>query len=245
VTQVVPHMKHRPRAAARRRSGFTLIEMLIVIVIILFLLAIGIYGYRSLERSTAEKQTRTNLTNADALLKGMNGIGATARLEGPDTLVPMPVFPLLTATKAFPDPPTFPSPGDVNVGKPGRATALTKCYAVMRALQQSPENKKAIAALPPNMIVPPDPGQVANPNLPPALADAWGNPLIYVPTGGLTGVAVNNVAVTVTSTGQLRNPGAYPNPTQDPAVQNRGFWASAGPDGDFNTGDDNVYSFQK
>jgi hypothetical protein len=51
--------------------------------------------------------------------------------------------------------------------------------------------------------------------------DAWGNPIIFVPAGGLAGVHVDPV----------RSPDGRP------------FFASAGADGDFATGDDNLYSF--
>ena len=60
----------------------------------------------------------------------------------------------------------------------------------------------------------------------PAIADAWGNPIIYVPPGGLTGVNVGGHPVTIIS------------------PDHRGFWASAGPDGNFANGDDNIYSFE-
>jgi prepilin-type N-terminal cleavage/methylation domain-containing protein len=230
VTQVVPNMKHR-RLAARRRSGFTLIELLIVIGIILFLLAIGIYGYRSLEKSASEKQTRVNLANADSLLKGMNAIGAPARIEGPTTLSPAPVF----ATGATLDATNY---ADVNVGQGPRSTAISVCQSVVKVLRQSPDNQKAIQAFPPAMLLPPPSGTDV-----PVLADAWGNPMIFVPSGGLKNVKVNGTAVTVTSTGSVRNTAIAL--SVDPASQNHGFWASAGPDGKFAEGDDNIYSFQK
>jgi hypothetical protein len=101
----------------------------------------------------------------------------------------------------------------------------------MRALLSVPANKNAIAKLP---LVAPAAG--AAPFDPPFIADAWNGPIIYVPAGGLSGVKVQDAtsaAVTITSTGVTSNP------------QNRPFFASAGPDGDFTKGDDNVYSFQK
>jgi prepilin-type N-terminal cleavage/methylation domain-containing protein len=225
VTQVVPNMKHR-RLAARRRSGFTLIELLIVIGIILFLMAIGIYGFRSLEKSASEKQARVNLANADSLLKGMNAIGAPGRLEGPNTLSPTPLF-LPGATL---DAGTY---KDVNIGGTGnRTAAIDECRSVVKVLRQSPDNQKAILAFPPAMLLPP-PSGTTTPYDPPVLADSWGNPMIFVPSGGLLNVKVNGTPVTVTSTGITGSP------------QNHGFWVSAGPDGKFDEGDDNLYSFAK
>lgn len=54
--------------------------------------------------------------------------------------------------------------------------------------------------------------------------DAWGRPIIYVPATGLK-VTVGGNTVTIT------------------APDHKGFWASAGPDGRMDLGDDNVYSF--
>jgi len=71
----------------------------------------------------------------------------------------------------------------------------------------------------------------------PLLLDGWGNPIIFVPASGLRVRLIADKS------------------TYDPmdATQNfvvtapdkRPFWASAGPDGDFSKGDDNVYSFEQ
>lgn len=87
---------------------------------------------------------------------------------------------------------------------------------------------------------------------PALLVDGWNNPIIMVPAGGLAGVNVGytsgdrNLAasyaragVIVTSTGEIfANDANY-----RPPAGAQPFFASAGPDGDFTTGDDNVYSF--
>ena len=70
---------------------------------------------------------------------------------------------------------------------------------------------------------------------PPALADAWGNPILFVPAGGLK---------VYTHGSKTSNPAGVVATIVNP-VPNRPFWASAGPDGDFATGDDNIYSFEK
>ncbi len=59
----------------------------------------------------------------------------------------------------------------------------------------------------------------------PVLLDGWGNPIIWVPGAGVK----VNVGATATV---IKAPDGRP------------FFASAGPDGDFSKGDDNVYSFQ-
>jgi type II secretory pathway pseudopilin PulG len=64
----------------------------------------------------------------------------------------------------------------------------------------------------------------------PLLLDGWGNPIILVPASGLR-VRVNTKGGAV-QTATVISPDHQP------------FWASAGPDGDFSNGDDNIYSFE-
>ena len=87
----------------------------------------------------------------------------------------------------------------------------------------------------------------------PILKDGWGNPIIYVPGSGLgvrllngqkanTPTDVTQNFVVVSPEGHVNNNG-----TAAPVVTRVGrpFFASAGPDGDFSKGDDNVYSFEQ
>jgi prepilin-type N-terminal cleavage/methylation domain-containing protein len=87
---------------------------------------------------------------------------------------------------------------------------------------------------------------------PSTLLDEWNNPIIWVPAGGLRGVYLNNetpgaggtTEYIVTSTGAITAASAFSGTTWNgPQPGARGFWASAGADGDFSKGDDNVYSF--
>jgi len=73
---------------------------------------------------------------------------------------------------------------------------------------------------------------------PPMLLDGWQNPIIFVPTGGMAWVNSSGVIVRMVT-------GAGVFATNGETVRQGfgGFFASAGPDGDFSTGDDNVYSF--
>ena len=110
---------------------------------------------------------------------------------------------------------------------------------------------------------------------PPIPVDAWNNPIIFVPSGGLI-IAdaynsnkvykVGSIVLTSFSTPpttavafRALKAGKLPSPANaDPWEQlpanfspivtspgNRPFWASAGPDGDFQTPDDNIYSFEQ
>lgn len=85
----------------------------------------------------------------------------------------------------------------------------------------------------------------------PLMLDGWGNPIIFVPGSGLKVRLLNGKSkldpndatqnfIVVSSEGKVTG-----NFTANPVVDTPGrpFWASAGPDGDFSKGDDNVYSF--
>jgi len=84
----------------------------------------------------------------------------------------------------------------------------------------------------------------------PVLLDGWGNPIIFVPSG-LLGVAPNAANLNPNGT-VLPGSGAMQSGSGSSAItiqvkspDGRPFWASAGPDGDFSQGDDNMYSFEK
>ena len=95
----------------------------------------------------------------------------------------------------------------------------------------------------------------------PVMLDGWGNPLIFVPAGGLVtkvsgGPGQNGTQIVlVRSSGVIPlNTSANPYTAKNPPPlkdNDHPFWASAGPDGDFyggtntNGGDDNIYSFQQ
>ena len=90
----------------------------------------------------------------------------------------------------------------------------------------------------------------------PILLDGWGNPLIFVPAGGLVTMVTGPNGpehVLVRSSGIIVLDGSTYSASKPPPLKDNDhpFWASAGPDGDFygtdktNGGDDNLYSFQQ
>ena len=75
------------------------------------------------------------------------------------------------------------------------------------------------------------------------ILDAWKNPIIYVPSGGLANVIIGGVRPpngSYTATAVTGAP--FGRAVTVRSVDGRPFWASAGSDGDFSRGDDNLYS---
>ncbi len=81
--------------------------------------------------------------------------------------------------------------------------------------------------------------------------DAWGNPLIFVSSGSLGASPASYTNLDsdgnppLNSGGMTSGTRASAIKTQVRSPDGRPFWASAGPDGDFSKGDDNLYSFER
>jgi prepilin-type N-terminal cleavage/methylation domain-containing protein len=123
-------------------------------------------------------------------------------------------------------------------------------FLCLQAHDSSPGTTPNPSAATPNWVVDNTPAA-------PVLLDAWSNPIVFVPGTGLrvrllNGKAENEPAdvaqsmIIISPEGKVvrENPN---NPASPPKVVQAGrpFWASAGPDGDFAKGDDNIYSFEK
>jgi hypothetical protein len=132
---------------------------------------------------------------------------------------------------------------------------------VMYVLAEIPANRTTMQSLQSKKILELPSGQtqwmtqgppsVAMSFPPVVLLDGWGNPIIFVPRGGMH-VYIMNQATKVNDLWLVRSTGTSDlgpatSPTADPpmAGNERPFWASAGQDGDFTLGEDNIYSFQQ
>lgn len=199
----------------RRRTGLTLIELLVVIAIIGVLAALSVWGIASFMKSGASRDTRALLENCRSMLEDLR---IASNLQG-----------LPTAAIA--------APGSVADGSADRTghfavTDSAKAFDRMKAL---PASRKAWESMPADRLLGgsgvPDHMRGRVP------LDGWGNPIIYVPAEGLLNVRVNAVNMRIRSSGPISG---------NPALtqSDRPFFASAGPDGRFDTGDDNLYSFE-
>jgi prepilin-type N-terminal cleavage/methylation domain-containing protein len=234
----------------RRRNAFTLIEMLVVIGIILILMVLAVVGYQVVEKSAAANQTKVTLNNLNSMLSELDAAaGATALpvYTYQDSMGNTQVQNVIGAVPNTPDGQVW-TVGDVTAPYPSDryplpdaittappiANMVRRTQTMIASLMRVPGNANAIKQMPTSRLMK---DQNGNPYPIPIILDGWGNPIIYVPSGG--------IVVYVTT-------GSGSTPITIKSASNRPFFASAGPDGDFGAvtaspnptphGDDNVYS---
>jgi prepilin-type N-terminal cleavage/methylation domain-containing protein len=218
-----------------KRSGFTLIEILAVICIILVLIAMVIGAYRHISQASARRETIAELHICRGLLQEYEGHNGVAFL------------PTLTGAGPLGAP-----GGDTSNRASGSMRYTTGVVVntkkVMAVLMQVPANRTVIEGVQNKRILEPN-GAAAPSSLDSGvvLLDGWGDPIIAVPaTGLLVNILDPNDSTGATKTQYVvRSSGTYVKASA-PAVSagDRPFFASAGQDGDFSVGEDNVYSFQ-
>jgi hypothetical protein len=125
------------------------------------------------------------------------------------------------------------------------ARVLLQFRAVREAVSQLPNRN--ISDIPTNLqsnFAGNDKGDLAR-----LLLDAWGNPVVYVPDGFQLFDPVTSQASTVTVLGGISGLsttlGAPISATQFRSPDRRGFFMSAGPDRNYATYDDNIFSFNE
>ncbi len=193
-----------------RRSGFTLVELLAVLGIIILLVGIVFVALNVVYNNAATSQTRVALDTAHGLLVEY------------ETINPLKNAPYYSAS--------VDSTATLPLPLPDPKYSLTG--VAMADLLKVPANRSAVEKMASNTIAsvtaeyPLGVGAVSYTH--PVPLDGWAKPILFVGTGGLTKVTRTGVTGVSTIT----------------APTNRPFWVSAGPDGLFNTHDDNVYSFE-
>ena len=164
----------------------------------------------------------------------------------------------------------FPGKPDANGNIPytldyTKERAVFNTAAVMMYIARLPQARPILSSLPAKSFLQyaGQPIKLSG-NEAPVMLDGWGNPIIYVPPGGLVWEKItsmdgsSNPPIVHASRYLVRTSGVTTLPEvtytqgQPPAASafvplkagDRPFWASAGPDGNFDNGDDNVYSFR-
>ena len=279
-----------------RRRGFTLIEILITIGIIMVLIGIAAYGLSRVSMTSKINATRVTLGNlksmvaeldAAAGLKGRQPAQWAWTADGMRQTVPTPPAGQTINVWLDADPSTVTTPpgttppepllvpaGPVtsefsaNGGIRYKSDAVVNTQLIMQQLLSVPRNKEALSQIPAEQRMETLPGGFAHganegitfgtdrkPTTPIVL-DAWQNPIIFVPGSGLCGNDNTTADDAMWIGGERTNP--VPADLKFVKVQQSGtntvppiqapdrrpFWASAGPDGDFRTADDNLYSFE-
>lgn len=268
-------------AQRRAQRGFTLIEVLVVIGIILVLLGMVVLGFRHLDAVASKRDTVAELHVCRGLLTeygNLNGLdnlelaaAAPKRTRDPNApgMQMFPVYVDLLSSNGTLTPQDI-MPGDTTVGpsidmgdRGSASAARYSCNAIRRTkdvmyiLLRVPKNRSTVASLPSKRLLEAPPATSGTP-VPPSigeavLLDGWGNPIIFVPRGGLdvfidNGSGPQEYVVRTSGTFPISDISKHPLSAAD-----RPFFASAGQDGKFGQdpqnpkaayGGDNIYSFQ-
>lgn len=254
-----------PAFRRRKRSAFTLIEMLVVIGVILILVSMSVLGYDVVERAAAGNQTKTTLANLNAMLSELDADAGSGALPSYAITTSVTTFnprthvgTTVTTTSStigagvVDSTPYVWEVGDVTThgtdpitGRYGNIVQQTE--VVMQNLMRAPNNSKAVGQLPSSKLLRDLSG---NPVAGPVLLDGWDNPIIYVSGGGITVNVTTGNSTNLVNGAQVATPQLVTIKSPD----GRPFFASAGPDGNFGAvvattplptptaGDDNVYS---
>ncbi len=207
----------------KSKRGFTILELLGVMAIIAILASMLFVAARYVTSSAKKNTTRTMLQNLKAFTTEREAaLGATRVRQDIDGI-------FTTAGAGASDAATI---GLVDKGfnaqrYPVATNAVGATQAVITLLRASPPNAAVLTNLPSKQFL----ESATNPLVatqPSVLMDGWDYPIIAVPSTGLANVKLNGVA--------------QPNPIRSP--DGKPFFASPGPDGSFEKGDDNVYSFE-
>jgi prepilin-type N-terminal cleavage/methylation domain-containing protein len=232
------------------RAGFTMIELMTVMFIILLLMGLLFAGMKQWGNSAARASTVSRL---ELLNNTLGEIDAAGHQEFVNTfMTPNTVAKGWVATDAsaygnVTGPANVTPPAvSVNAGPNGtggpaynvtnsRSAAINEMvFGYMSYALKFPVNAKGVNGLPSNAL--------ANSSGTPVVLDGWGNPIIFCLPPGLTNVFLHF------GTSQAILVGPAPQNTTQTAITSpdgRPFFVSAGADGDFTRGDDNMYSFQQ
>jgi type II secretory pathway pseudopilin PulG len=239
-----------------------MIELLVVIGIILILIGLFFAGAKLVTEQARERDTKSMLETCKTMFENYRQATKLARYPAGISFGPPGTITWYTAQEtaigaASPEAlGLLPAPQQLS----STPVILLDSAYVFYAMESLPENQTIIADLPAskriNVYLPGSTTQVSLP------LDGWGNVILFVPGGGLTGVFVDP-ADNGGSTQIITSEGVQPSTWSPSATVNpcKPFFVSAGPDGDVSNAhgytwstatsaqqssmtDDNIYSFQ-
>jgi len=232
----------RPRQVLRR--AMTLVEMLTAIGIIAILISMLVLGINFVSARAKTDKTRTMLQNLRSMMTEFEAKGGRADMIDLPFRTPNGDWIVVRRAVA----PAGKLIEGNSLRHPSGNPALGDTQAVIGALIAMPSNRKIVDNLPHDVFLM-QPNQPEQAYKPPLFLDGWGNPIMYAPRRaaplpknpntapskprpkdnelewGVEGLTING------ESGYFLQP-----------ADGKGLWISAGPDGDFSTGDDNVYS---
>jgi type II secretory pathway pseudopilin PulG len=254
--KISPHTIYPPR----RREGFTVIELILVMGILLFLMAMFFVGLNYVTATAQKRDTASILETAKSMFSEYQQATHLSRIPAgtwQGTAAPatysgtIPTSPWSwTFTETLPVPPPWaigqitPSLQSSNAWT--NSTLGVDTAAVMYAMEQIPSNQAIITNLPASKKLTVSGVNVYGTTLSSVtfLLDSWGNPILFVPSGGLANVRFGGQTSTVTGQSAVGTTAVNGSAITITSPDSRPFFVSAGPDGDVSQGDDNVYSFQ-
>lgn len=228
----------------KRHRAFTLVELIVVMGILMILIGLVMVGMRALDTSAKQKATKSALETAKSMLAELDTAGGIADVTT--------IYSSLSPANQIEQPGNVTSDAYEGGASTGRykSDAAKWTQQVIIKLLAVPANNSVFQKLPTEQLLhKPGNGPAITPEMqvdaqgkpyPPLLLDGWGNPIIFVPSAGLSKVKIG----TANDNRVKSNEVVTPSTGTDKFTNSRPFWASAGPDGDFSTGDDNIYSFE-
>jgi prepilin-type N-terminal cleavage/methylation domain-containing protein len=240
----------RRRSQARRRTSaaFTLVEVLTAIAVIAILASLLLLGINHVSARAKIDRTRTVLQNLRGMMTEFEVKGGRMRMVDAPYLNNNPWQTI--------DRETAP-PGKMDEGKILNGAKLdevvtlpmfARTRTVTQALLSMPANQTVLNNLPADVRMkdPPAAGTVTAP----VLLDGWHNPILYAPRRAKpvpNPSSPPSGAPPADSTLKWGLQGLFvkSNPGQEhyyEPADGKGVFVSAGPDGDFSTADDNIYS---
>ena len=230
-----------PRSTGRgnqRRLGFTLVEMLVVISIVLLLIGMSVAGFGQIAKHGKNTHTKIALETLKALFaeyestvskteladfrKNYDGFTLSSSKWGDPTVSHMPIFPVAPATPAL--------------------SWEEYTAAVLSRLSRVPNAKAILAKLPADQyrtISIYTGGSKTNVLL---VLDGYDRPILFCPSGGVSNVKMGGVSSLTFSSDGRGHPGSgdpRPNPNKRP------FWISVGADDSLQDADDNLTSVEQ